>query len=398
MTDGKTIIIAMKRKNIPPMFLPDNRQTQQPVGRLLYDVDFNNGNKDLIQYMTRGLVIEVPSGKLLTYPRQSIVYGDIQNNDKMEKLKNNICNYTVYAARDGTTVSLYTYKGSLCMATKSSWDISRNLWNGKISFAEMFYHAASKTEGVIKDLGLTITNNRLSWNIPDNISVTFGMRHHAIHVLDSDPEYIWLINATNMDTLDDVTLPQLERVEKEIIISDPVLHKMLLTCNTAIDVALRSNNTQLTYGYILKSKTHNMFLPSTLYDLLRTCLYEPVNSIPSYMGSNRFMYNLISIMLLQKTNDIAKLVKLLPWIDGDIHRIQNFIQNLCDEVKKYLHSKCLNKNISALASRIGDIIAVNESDYVLVLDTAQYDIIPSYIYGPDYISDIYNAFIHHHNS
>jgi hypothetical protein len=347
--------------------------------------------------MTKGMVISFPDKKILTYPRQSLTYLTANNKEAVGKHLSN-GGYTVYPIRDGSIITLYTYNGRLSMSSGTSPDVSSILWNNDKSFAELFYDSASLHLTFAAAVNLQIDKNLLSWNIPENISVTFGMRNHCIHRLEDDPECIWLVHAMDMNTQRVITLDSLSSLDEDKPLTvQPSMHEMLHKCESALNVALFSHSeNKFEYGYLLDSKTYRVVIPSTLYKVLKDTLYRKIVGIKNITKSNRYVYNILHTTLCRKDSTLSSISKLIPELAITVSSINTFLKDICNEVRLYVQSPKLVSDVNDIVVTIGDIIISNECDYN-PLDHTTYDILPLYVYHPLYITELYCEYVKRNN-
>jgi hypothetical protein len=303
--------------------------------------------------------------------------------------------YDIYKARDGTIVSLYSYNGTLCMASGTSPDISKILWNNKISFAEMFINSASKIVGFIEASNLTLdkSTNVLSWNIPENISVTVGFRNHNIHKLKNDPETAWLVHATDMVNMNEVIIDSLKLLPRdEPITVKYTLRSLLQQCDNPINIeGNKWMNNKYNYGFFLDSDTHRVFIPSNLYTLLRESLYR---SVPQYLhitSIDRYIYNIMYLCICKQKKMLKQIATIIPELEPMVTDVINFVNTVCTDIKRYIQNPNIITDHEHVVVKIGKIVMINEPDYSPVINT-KYDIVPVYVYHTSNISAMYDTY------
>lgn len=390
----EAMFAAMAKCNIHPTFLPDDIDDHtSKTGRLVFDVDFENSRySHLVVYMSKGMVIGMPDKKVLTYPKQSLTYLTPHNQAAVSKAE-----YTVYPARDGSIVTLYTYKGKLSMSSSSSPDISTSRWNNDKTFAELFMHSASLYPEFVSavNLALSVETGLLSWNLPANIAVTFGMRNHNIHRLEEDPECIWLVHAMDMNKRNVVELPELSSLERDKPLEANYTIPELIqkAGSSSLDVALFArDSSRFNYGYLLDSKAYRVFIPSTLYMLLRDTLYRKIVGVRDITKKNRYIYNVMYLALCKKEQQLDNIRKLIPELSPVVDSVRKFLENVCLAVKKYVQNPQLECDVDDIIVTIGETIISNECDYNPVEHT-KYDILPLYVYHPMYVKELYKTYL-----
>jgi hypothetical protein len=346
--------------------------------------------------MSRGMVISMPDRRILTYPKQSMTYLTQHNRDAVNK-NLTASGYTVYPARDGSIITLYTYRGQLSMSSCSFPDISCNKWNNDKTFAEMFMHSARMYPEFISGVNLTLCGETglLSWNLTANIAVTFGMRNHNIHKLADDPECIWVVHAMDMNTRRVIELSKLKSLEKDTPLegSHTVQELVKKAGQQSIDTALFARtSSRFNYGYILDSRAYRVFIPSMLYLHLRDTLYCKVVGVCNITPQNRYLYNIMYLSLCGKDQTLTNISKLIPEMSTIVESVNTFLKSICQEVKMYIQKPSVLCDIDDIIVTIGETVITNECDYK-PSDHTKYDILPLYVYHPTHINDMFKMYL-----
>ena len=375
----------------------------------------------LLRYQCRGVVIDIKNMRILAMPPQPFRYSY-----EIATVDNNLRRgyYDIYKVRDGTTITLYYYDGSLRMSTASSIDISRQIWNNDKTFLEMFYESASQVPGFIENTQLTVedvkspapcsittANNSkyLKWKIAPYYSVTFGFRHQNIQPIKDDPSTIWLIRIYNMKTREDVNMlpelvnvPRNETIDSSNIQSVNDLYKLF-----EHDVRDAVTSSKFNYGYFLNAKNDNInlrsynrvLIASKLHSIIEKFFYEKVRFNGTLLlGENKYLFNILRLILtmnynagsMQRLNAICDLVpeykrlrdECIKYIDILADRIQHCIRNPTG----------ISNETNSVVICLYNHIITNEPDLISSPHNAGF-LIRSYIQSTKYLGDIYQAIL-----
>ncbi len=187
-------------------------------GRVMFVANIRSSPPSSLTYEARSVIMDLRTLAIIAAPPPPMVtdFNPRIVNKYLEQGK-----YRAYRIRDGTVITLYTYKGRLCMGSASSMDISDQIGRGGLSFGTMFLEAASTDPTFMELSGLGTGNDgTLRWKLPRGISATLGFRHHSIHPLSSDPMGVWFIRSEiSHPAL--LSLPRNEEISPPSAVGDP---------------------------------------------------------------------------------------------------------------------------------------------------------------------------------
>ena len=175
--------------------------------------------KTKFRYYSKGMVLDELENKLLSIPSLPLNYYEHVNKTSFNELYINN-NYDIIYAKNGTSVTLYDFNGTINMSTGKSYNISNYYWSGDKTFSQMFYESAQTNQEFVTNTKLNLSDNgHINWNIPENYCVTFGFSHTNIHKC-IEKNDIWLIRCIDRDSKEDVELESLKCLIKNTYISE----------------------------------------------------------------------------------------------------------------------------------------------------------------------------------
>ncbi len=278
------------------------------------------------RYEARGIVYDPYEYKILAKPPISLKYYEhIKKQPVLDAFDAGKYS-TIEEAKDGTSITLYSFGGRLQMGTAKSCDVSNADWVGGESFVSMFHQTAQCYPEFIKATELQLNENDiLQWNIPTKYCVTLGFRNHNIHPDRSDPPAMWLLQIYNLETNQTESLPGFESLEAHKKIDLPSnFDDLIAKCNRNIMI----NSKQHFYGYILTESDTNdkIFMPSNLYTLYQYFFYSFKQEKDVVLQNNeRYRYSILKNVLGNKDDSLILLETLIPNYADFIGKIKSFI-------------------------------------------------------------------------
>jgi hypothetical protein len=277
-----------------------------------------------LMYNIAGTVFDKSNGQLLAVlPRPlKYTYRKYKINATLD-----LNGYNVFPAYDGTIVTLYRLPdGSIGMATKRSPDVSEFLWNGSLTFAEMFFETA-EPHGYFD--GLKMVAGKLSFNLPPNHSISVGFRHKNIHpIVDQNPP-IWIVQDYHL-TNHKVTHRYLN-LPYQIAMPKPAKVEELEQMAESYDhygFYLESNNCEL-YTY------NRIFIPSSLHKLLQTFYYGFINHA-TFLGithKNRYLYHVLAECISMNEPGLVAFSKLSETNEKLVCECKKFLSLLTKRIR-----------------------------------------------------------------
>ena len=104
----------------------------------------------------------------------------------------------IYAAADGTTVTLYHYAGKWRFATANGVDVGEYKWIGELTYTRAFDEVMKLYPGFSYD------------KLKTDHSYSIGFRHGDFHKFIADPASAWVIRAVNLTTGVDVNIRDID--------------------------------------------------------------------------------------------------------------------------------------------------------------------------------------------
>lgn len=186
------------------------------VGRLVLSCDRRAagaacGKRVSMYYACNGMVIDARTWRVLSLPPSAF------NQSPASKIINPFLAgnmYDIIRVDDGTVVTLYNWlhpvDGSVwALASSNGYDVSSLRWIGNLTYAEVFYDLAKRLyPAFVMDTGMSLAPTaegavRLAFTSLDTARCyTVGFRHHNFHPLMCDPERMWQIQCTNLQTME----------------------------------------------------------------------------------------------------------------------------------------------------------------------------------------------------
>lgn len=267
------------------------------INKLIFRIKKNNNNKNqLIYYYCNGLVIDSKNKKYLSIPPMAF-----NKNYTNEIISKYMEHYDLFKIIDGTIITIYYHDSRWCISSSNGYDVSSFYWIGKLTYAAIIYDLINRLyPSVIDSIGIKLIDNEyLEFdNLNTNFSYTIGFRHHNFHPLLIDPEYIWNVQHTNLNTLEVVFNDGILGLPNQILIENKYTIDQLLTINKE-SYDNRSKNINIHYGFILRSKNQivtkeysNILLDNTLLKKIKKNIYDyPSHLNRQYIDhNNRFQF------------------------------------------------------------------------------------------------------------
>ncbi len=377
-------------------------------GRIMFVVDMfssqhggstSSASQYMLRCQCRGIIVDLKTCHILAYPPRPL------SNDYSVKKVNLLLGegkYRAYKMRDGTSITLYKYKGRLCMGSASRIDISDSLWNEGMSFRDMFMEAASHHAEFMTATGLRMErsstgDNALAWSLSSRYSVTLGMRHHNIHQLRSNPEGLWFIRSYDTRDRRDVELPELSSLPKneEIPRSDMVsmtYDSLMRQCASSIEDAIECR--AFNYGFILQAdppldgemaRYNRLALKSPLYLFVEDFSYRMMKYTKRVASTieDRVMYSTIEALL--RGNSTRAISTLLPQYGEVTMQADRYINGVVKAIIDHMRGQ--KSKDSFVISVVNDIYT-HEPDLRSALSNGKpvnlsylLQIVKSFVYG-----------------
>jgi hypothetical protein len=241
------------------------------------EADFSS----LLYRQLNGLVLSSARWQVLSIPSTSF-----HRNASHQFIVNNLPQYDVYEIRDGTVVTLYHYNNSWRMSSANGYDVGNYTWVSDCTYTAAIDDLAK----MYPDFSFAKLNPRVCY--------TIGFRHTNFHPLINDPQGMWLIQACNLDIVDNVvisqngeTLPIIHRELPDIglptqkplaftIAPQDIFNRITADNESAKQSylsMLASGTARPHYGYFLRSKDATLpdiMLPSNLLQTLQNTIYD----------------------------------------------------------------------------------------------------------------------------
>jgi hypothetical protein len=358
-------------------------------------------NSDLLKLECNGLVLDTHTHKLLVIP-QLLCKSNI-NPDVINKHLNNGL-YDIISIDDGTVINLYHWNNKWCISTARSYDLTHKKW-GTLTYKEVVKSILGDNEEKFYD---TLDKSRC---------YTFGVKHKNIHPFKEDNKIsinkIWFIQSVSLETKEisikfenDLNILESKyasfqtRNVKDLF---PLLEKSLH------DFMYKTQNTEINYGFILRSKDNkktgensNILLESSLLQNIRNLYYHSnFNKISQEMGYARDTYTLIYSYLDINRHSVFKILfpqylpsfKTLNTITNDlIIAISSFGSNKKNKNYKINNtSKTYKIKLTIYAETLYRLI----SSYYIITpnDNNLHKILSSYLLNERWVDIYYKLYI-----
>jgi hypothetical protein len=235
------------------------------IYRILLTTHRLNGKfENDLEKQCNGLILEFLTWKVLSVPSKML-----KPNYKVNELKNNLSQYSIYEIKDGTTVTIYSVLSELgdyiwCISSANGYDVSDYQLLGSTTYFE-----------AIMEVGKLYPEFSLDKLDPSRC-YTIGFRHSDFQPLLSDRNNMWLIQSCDLNLLNnenkfvlstpDIGLP----VQQPLNV--PLTMEFLLEKNANAMNEYVKNKT-IHYGYILRGPTDEC-MESELLKNIRGYVYN----------------------------------------------------------------------------------------------------------------------------
>lgn len=228
--------------------------------------------------MTSGIVIDARDNfRVLLHPPPAMLHDDCT----LARVFDNIDDYNVYDAVDGTSVTLY-YVPRLkewLYATARSYDARGYRWMGRKTFGEAIAECAPC---LARDDAM----------LDKSATYTFIFRHPDFHLLTRDPMSIWQLSGPEL-----AGIPQFH----SRIVIDPREGELRFRATDSFNDFVKSGSRALNYGYVFERKSDaraagasagpaKAYLESTLHAFIRQHIYDIPKETEGITYKNRALF------------------------------------------------------------------------------------------------------------
>lgn len=313
--------------------------------------------RDPMFYFCNGLIIDGKTGRII-----SVHSPTFSNGFPPEKKISD--EYNIYSIHDATTVTFYHYNGKWCISTTMGWDVSTYRWFGERTYAELIYELLSESPEFVAATKLEFTPSGLLLDLRTDRCYTFAFRHHEFHPIRSDPQGIWCLQVTDLDTFQVHTTPEAVPELKGVVWQYPIKNsdigvpdKAVITrehLTRYIDNALRlacsphAAVDKFRYGFLFVPKNNPLgrrfILSSDLLRFMQDMVYRrpPSGLIIDAWNRKHFVY--IGAYLNRRMRD--DFVKLIP--DAPLDSYKNIIETFIKTVVNDVNGLVLEAKYSAI--------------------------------------------------
>ena len=328
--------------------LEDPSDMEKNSGKLRIVITANRLRADHNRQIVResnGIILEHPTWRVLNCPAQTL-------NPKfsMAEVADNLNSYDVYEIRDGTLITLYYFNNAWCMASTNGYDVSNYKWFGDNTYKTALYEVLEQYPEFSFD------------NLPKNIALNIGFRHHAFHPFQYDPQAAWVVSAYDNinQTFVDTTFGLPTQTACSIPMDMKRIKAKLDDGMRAFTLSISRNRKNVTasvmttqtpaifYGYILRrksssvddaqpatwqNKNNNVILESDLLKSIRQMMYNVPKNIPDVLTidtSNRLEYMCLQAYMNHRTRYVFP--TLFPQLESYHKRYNEFFTKIADWV------------------------------------------------------------------
>lgn len=357
---------------------------------------------DTLKLECNGLVFDTKNLKILVIPQ--ILHKSYVETDVINSYLNNDL-YDILRIDDGTVINLYYWIDSWRISTARSYDLTDKKWSS------MTYRE------IVKDI-LGEQENTFYDTLDKEKCYTFGIKHKDLHPFlegkDEPVNKIWFIQSVDLnecsisyDFKNDLGISESKYSD---IKPKNIKELFPLLKNSLNNFIYKKNDTEINYGYILRSKDPKktgensiVLLESSLLQNIRKLFYHSsFNKVSKERGYDRIKYILINSYLDVNKNYLFKLLfpqylhlfVIFDNITNDL--VNNIIYNknsiklknkkftLCNPSKIYTHK--LQKYSETLYELIKNFYNINPRDKNL------YRVISTYLLNENWVDMYYKLF------
>jgi hypothetical protein len=359
-------------------------------------------NSNLLKLECNGLVLDTNTLEPLVIP--PVLCKSNVNTDVINKHLNNDL-YDIISIDDGTVINLYHWNSKWYISTARSYDLTHKKW-GTLTYKEVVKSILGDNEEKFYDI------------LDKSRCYTFGVKHENIHPFREDNNApinkIWFIQSVSLETKEisikfenDLNILESKYSSfqtKNVKDLFPLLKKSLN------DFMYKTKNTEVNYGFILRSKDHkktgensNILLESSLLQNIRNLYYHSnFNKISQEMNYDRDTYTLIYSYLDINRHSLFKI--LFPQYLSSFKTLETITNDLIIAISSFGSNKPKNKNfkinnisktykikISIYAETLYRLI----SSYYIIApnDNNLHKIISSYLLNERWVDIYYKLYI-----
>lgn len=335
----------------------DDANTPSEDRRIL----FNNIYESLITtkkvdfiHECNGLVLQQDTWKPISVPPRNL-----WKHPSMKRLGDNLENYEVYEAVDGTLMTLYHWNNSWVLSTPKAYDANKMKILG-VSYEQMYKEAIAQFP--------EFDEKKLDKNYCYSIIV----RNPNLHIFQHPKipaTYAWFVQSVNLDTFEvsrttNIGLPLMSPISVTSV--DDLITKVK---SSHRDFLTNTTDTPL-FGYVFRAKNTDdpdFFVESQLQTAINIGWYSTIaesekitKELRNAESKNVHLVNVFLHLL-----DVENFIKLFPVMENDINALETKFSRLCNDVMNavsYKSTKHTNSTVNMLAAEISQRLTINVND------------------------------------
>lgn len=298
-------------------------------GRMILKSDLRDTTAplSLIRLVCNGIVIDTIDNKIVSLPMPiHYSYNNI-NKHKFKKLyEQNL--YKVNYAVDGSTVTLYTFEGHVCISTSNSVDVTGISIKDCPPMDRLLME--SLPDEFKKETGIRYAPGGLIWDLPENICITLGFHNYLMHY-GNYPNSAWLIGVKDRITGEIITSKNNYGLKTNEVVRLKMTYEEILD---SVNESFQKSHHESNFGYIFESIN-----PEITQELSR--VFIPSN----YYNDLELMYMLTGIKN-NRIRDDEVILKLILESNSKINNIKMVNQKLYTIINHYeINLNALIENI-----------------------------------------------------
>lgn len=241
------------------------------------------------------------------------------------RLPNDISEFDIYPAEDGSVITWYYYNGAWLMSSTRGIDVGPIIWDDLVSFEDAFFQSLKMDKQEFINM---LDNNR-------QMNYSFGFRHPSLHPFKPSLK-VWFIQAYDRVINEVVQQTQFDHL-KQVRLTDLTKELIIQRCNqSVIDFEEKGI---VNHGYVLRSPNQSFYVKSKLHKIISELYYDHqyVSQCKRY-GVSRVFYMLVSVFASKNDRIFKLLFPSLPYLDK-FNEFNKKIIIAIDIIRDYMFKK-----------------------------------------------------------
>lgn len=252
--------------------------------------------------------------------------------------------YEITPIYDGTIITIYHWKdGIWCLSTAQGHDVSERLWMGPETYAETVHRLLPAS------VDRQLVDGHLSFpGLDPSYSYTIGFRSHHYQPLLADPERVWDIQQSHLDsgtaTFDrgftGATAPRIQAAS---------------IAELKRGECLEAAPSEFCYGYTLRSTDprvtgahSHIILDTDLLRFIRRTMYRQPALKKALTHKTRLLHQVIRAILTPR--DTPHFLRLYPQFAKYKPTVENLVTAVIDDIIQIHRAECLHQTPGAPSS------------------------------------------------